>query len=187
MRHPLPGWLRWRAHLTLCCAHSAASVCSTTHCRARLTARASRWTQPSTAPSGACSPPSGVLACDSMQLAANARDFVLMLRNVWPSISSMASSSICISLYLTSPRPALPAPARRSNPPAAMAPGKWGEVSRDIRRVLERFRQVCTSRFDAPCACTLPAVGRQAPNLATCCTCSMCMTFCTCILACRRK
>jgi len=44
-----------------------------------------------------------------MQLAANARDFVLMLRNVWPSISSMASSSICISLYLTSPRPALPA------------------------------------------------------------------------------
>ncbi|PRW33147.1 THO complex subunit 1 [Chlorella sorokiniana] len=28
-----------------------------------------------------------------------------------------------------------------SNPPTALAPGKWGEVSRDIRRVLERFRQ----------------------------------------------
>lgn len=42
--------------------------------------------------------------------------------------------------------------APRSNPPAALAPGKWGEVSRDIRRVLDRFRQVsrlCTpvSRF----------------------------------------
>lgn len=41
-----------------------------------------------------------------------------------------------------------PAPAHllrcppRSNPPAALQPGKWAEVSRDIRRVLERFRQV---------------------------------------------
>ncbi|PSC69291.1 THO complex subunit 1 isoform X1 isoform B [Micractinium conductrix] len=27
-----------------------------------------------------------------------------------------------------------------SNPPAALQPGKWGEVSRDIRRVLEKFQ-----------------------------------------------
>lgn len=51
--------------------------------------------------------------------------------------------------------------APRSNPPAALAPGKWGEVSRDIRRVLDRFRQVsrvctaCWQGLGAPdCGCS---------------------------------
>ena len=34
-----------------------------------------------------------------------------------------------------------PLPASRSHPPSALAVGKWGEVSRDIRLVLDRFRQ----------------------------------------------
>ena len=41
------------------------------------------------------------------------------------------------------PASSLPAPAC-SDPPSALACGKWVEVSRDIRRVLEKFRQEVT-------------------------------------------
>lgn len=34
-----------------------------------------------------------------------------------------------------------PPPPACSNPPAALQPGKWAEVSRDVRKVLEKFRE----------------------------------------------
>lgn len=51
-----------------------------------------------------------------------------------------------------------------SNPPSTLVPGKWGEVSRDIRRVLERFRQVRHHCRFFPClpqTLTCPNVGVQ--------------------------
>lgn len=61
-----------------------------------------------------------------------------------------------------------PAPPHtpRSNPPAALAGGKWAEVSRDIRRVLERFKQEKVTVGEAAPGGGSAACPRGAPAAA---------------------
>lgn len=52
-------------------------------------------------------------------------------------------------------------PSGRSNPPAALQPGRWGEVSRDVRRVLEKFKQEKVTVGESAMAAAAGGAGRQ--------------------------